>query len=80
MSSKVIKQVQFVANNADFGAIFSLIKLVSFTADFFLHLMLDIPRNTYRVKGTDRLCKVVKVSMQCCGQIRLDSFETMYNY
>ena len=27
------------------------------------------------LKGTDRLCKVVKLSMQCCGQILEDSFE-----
>ena len=27
-------------------------------------------------KGTDRLCKVDKLSMQCCGQILWDSFET----
>ena len=26
-------------------------------------------------KGTDRLCKVGKLSMQCCGQILQDSFE-----
>ena len=28
------------------------------------------------LKVTDRLCKVVKLSMQCCGQILLDSFKT----
>ena len=28
---------------------------------------------------TDRLCKVVKLSMQCCGQILKDSFETYIN-
>ena len=28
------------------------------------------------IKGTDRLCKVVKLSMQCCGQILQGSFET----
>ena len=27
-------------------------------------------------KETHRLCKVVKLSMQCCGQIPQDSFET----
>ena len=27
------------------------------------------------LKGTDRLCKVVKLCMQCCGQIQ-DSFKT----
>ena len=27
-------------------------------------------------KGTDRPHKVVKLSMQCCGQILQDSFET----
>ena len=26
------------------------------------------------IKGTDRLCKVAKLSMQCCGQILQDSF------
>ena len=28
------------------------------------------------IQGTDRLCKVIKLSMQCCGQILKDSFET----
>ena len=28
------------------------------------------------VKGSDRLCMVVKLSMQYCGQILQDSFET----
>ena len=28
------------------------------------------------LKGTDRLCKVVKLSVQCCGQILKVSFET----
>ena len=28
------------------------------------------------LKGTDRLCKIVKLSMQCFGQILQDSFET----
>ena len=27
-------------------------------------------------KGSDRLCKVVELSMQSCGQILQDSFET----
>ena len=27
------------------------------------------------VKGTDRLCKIVKLSMQCCGKILKDSIE-----
>ena len=27
-------------------------------------------------KGSDRLCKVVKLSMQCCGKLLSDSFET----
>ena len=31
-------------------------------------------------KGTDRLCKVVELSMQCCGQILQDSFETYKTY
>ena len=26
-------------------------------------------------KGSDRLCKVVKLSMQCCGKLFSDSFE-----
>ena len=29
-----------------------------------------------KLKETDRLCKVVEQSMQCCGQILQDSFET----
>ena len=28
------------------------------------------------IKGSDRLCKVVELSMQSCGQILKDSFET----
>ena len=28
------------------------------------------------LKGSDRLCKVVKLSMQCCGKLLSDSFET----
>ena len=28
------------------------------------------------VKGSDRLCKVVALSMQCCGKLLSDSFET----
>ena len=35
------------------------------------------------LKGSDRLCMVVKLSMQYCGQILLDSFKsvsTMYNH
>ena len=27
------------------------------------------------VKGSDRLCKVVKLSMQCSGKLLSDSFE-----
>ena len=30
----------------------------------------------YNLKGTDWLCQVVKLSMQCCGHILQDSFET----
>ena len=32
---------------------------------FYAVYKLDDPN----LKGTDRLCKVVKVSMQCCGKI-----------
>ena len=28
------------------------------------------------LKGGDRLCKVVELSMYCCGTLLLDSFET----
>jgi len=28
------------------------------------------------VKGSDRLCKVVELSMQCCGKLLSNSFET----
>ena len=27
-------------------------------------------------KGSDRLCKVVELSMQCCGKLLSNSFET----
>ena len=33
--------------------------------------------NTF-FKGSDRLCQVVELRMQCCGKLLLDSFET-YN-
>ena len=28
------------------------------------------------LKGSDRLCKIVELSMQCCGKLPSDSFET----
>ncbi len=28
-----------------------------------------------KLKGSDRLCKVVELSMQCCGKLLSDSFE-----
>ena len=28
------------------------------------------------LNGIDRLCKVVELSMQCCGKLHSDSFET----
>ena len=31
-------------------------------------------------KGSDRLCKVVKLSMQCSGKLLSDSFETYYTF
>ena len=30
----------------------------------------------YFLKGSDRLCKVVELSMRCCGKFLSDSFET----
>ena len=27
------------------------------------------------LKGSDRLCKIVELSMQCCGKLLSDSFE-----
>ena len=33
-------------------------------------------KRTIYIKGTDQLCKVVKLSVQCCGKILQDSFET----
>ena len=35
-----------------------------------------IIRNKTTFKGSDRLCKVVELSMQSCGQILEDLFET----
>ena len=32
--------------------------------------------NAKGVKGSDRLCKVVELSMQFCGKLLSDSFET----
>jgi len=29
-----------------------------------------------RIKGSEQLCKVVELSMQCCGKFLSDSFET----
>ena len=37
------------------------------SGNFILYLLLQ---------GTDRLCKVVKLSMRCCGKTLKDSFET----
>ena len=31
---------------------------------------------TDQLKGSDRICKVVKLNMKCCGKILYDSFET----
>ena len=31
-------------------------------------------------KGSDRLCKVVELSMQCSGKLLSDSFETYYTF
>ena len=30
----------------------------------------------FSLKGSDRLCKVVELSIQCCGKLLSDSFET----
>ena len=30
----------------------------------------------FSFKGSNRLCKVVELSMQCCGKLLSDSFET----
>ena len=32
------------------------------------------------LKGSDWLCKVVELSMQCCGKLLSDSFETHYTF
>ena len=32
------------------------------------------------IKGTDRLCKVVELSMQCCGQILKDCCIFTFNH
>ena len=32
--------------------------------------------NFDQIKGSDRLCKVVELSMQFCGKLLSDSFET----
>ena len=34
--------------------------------------------NHFSLKGSDRLCKVVELSMQYCGKLLSDSFETYY--
>ena len=35
-----------------------------------------LENNIKQLKGSDRLCKVVELSMQCCGKLLSDSFET----
>ena len=42
----------------------------------FILLKLKSPIAIFQVKGSDRLCKVVKLNMQCCGKLLSDSFET----
>ena len=32
------------------------------------------------IKGSDRLCKVVELSMQCCGKLLSASFETYQTF
>jgi len=32
------------------------------------------------LKGTDRQCKVVELSMKCCGKLLSDSFETFFAF
>ena len=42
----------------------------------------DLATQTQKVcfKGSGRLCKVVKLSMQCCGKLLSDSFETYFTF
>ena len=35
---------------------------------------------SWNLKGSDRQCKVVELSMQCCGKIISDSFETYQTF
>ena len=39
-----------------------------------------LENNIKQLKGSDRLCKVVELSMQCCGKLFLDSVETYYTF
>ena len=39
-------------------------------------LSLDFITKKYDLKGSERLCKVVELSMQCCGKLLTESFET----
>ena len=48
-------------------------KLVYFRIRFFL-------ANFANFKGSDRLCKVAELSMQCCGKLLQDSFETYFTF
>ena len=37
-------------------------------------------KQLFQLKGSDWLCKVVELSMQCCGKLLSDSFETYYTF
>ena len=47
-----------------------------FISQCYFHIQGTIPHLITETKGTDRLCKVVELSMQCCGKLLSDSFET----
>ena len=46
--------------------------------ELYMEIMFEWCENlgTHLLKGSDRLCKVVELSMQCCGKLLSDSFET----
>ena len=60
-----------------------LLVFIHFMASFFCNdwkyfLRTCLQRNHIRffLKGSDRLCKIVEPSMQCCGKLLSDLFET----
>ena len=68
-TAKPIKATIFKTTPITLGKFYGWSKLPNFA-------IIVIISFTNIIKGSDRLCKVVELSMQCCGKFLSDSFET----